>query len=232
MASKNQNSAKSYKCEYCGKTYAKQSTLFAHMCTQKERALQKDEKRVRHGFYAFNRFNKLCLRKSDSTYEQFCKDKFYNSFVKFGSYISNVKPLYPEKYIDYVVTSGKKIKDWCDDALYENYVQNLIKTETVDVALERSIATMIDWSNENNAHWYDYFNNVSTNKAMWDIRDGKLSPWLVLNTPKGKQLLSSFDDKQLELVYNIIDPEFWSSQFKLKKKDLETIRLLAKEFSL
>ena len=50
---------KAYKCEYCGSSYVREKTLIAHMCEKKRRALQKDEKRVRHGFYAFQRFYKL-----------------------------------------------------------------------------------------------------------------------------------------------------------------------------
>ena len=50
------NSDKPYKCEYCGAGFMKEKTLAAHMCEKKRRWLQKDEKRVRHGLYAFQRF--------------------------------------------------------------------------------------------------------------------------------------------------------------------------------
>ena len=84
------------------------------MCEKKRRALQKNEKRVQLGFYAFNQFYKRSMgAKKDKTYEEFCKSPYYNSFVKFGSFLNNVKPLYPEKYVDYVVTSGVKLEQWC-----------------------------------------------------------------------------------------------------------------------
>ena len=104
------NSEKPYVCEYCGSSYVREKTLAAHMCEKKRRALQKDEKRVRHGFYAFGRFYKLSAgNKKEKTYEDFASSPYYNAFVKFGSFISNVKPLYPEKYIDYVVTTKSHI---------------------------------------------------------------------------------------------------------------------------
>ena len=91
-----------------------------HMCEKKRRALQKDEKRVQLGYLTFNRFYKLCQRFDGfKTYEQFCNSPYYNAFVKFGSFVSNVRPLYPEKYIDYVVTSGVKLDHWCREELYE-----------------------------------------------------------------------------------------------------------------
>lgn len=37
----------------------KEKTLYAHMCENKRRAMQKDEKRVQAGMMAFNRFFRL-----------------------------------------------------------------------------------------------------------------------------------------------------------------------------
>ena len=51
--------SKPYKCEYCGASFTKEKTLSVHMCEKKRRRLQKDEKRVQTGYYAFTRFYKL-----------------------------------------------------------------------------------------------------------------------------------------------------------------------------
>ena len=161
-------SEKPYKCEYCGTGYTKEKTLSVHVCEQKRRHLQKGEKRVTLGFYAFQRFYKLSAgAKNDKTYEEFCKSPYYNAFVKFGSFISNVKPLYPEKYIDHVVTSGVKLDHWCREEMYEKYAIELIRKEGVETALERSIMTMMEWAEENPpAPWNHYFQHVSLNRAV------------------------------------------------------------------
>ena len=66
----------------------------AHMCEPKRRWLQKDEKRVQVGFYAFQRFYKLSAgAKKEKTYDEFCKSPYYNAFVKFGRYIMPINPL-------------------------------------------------------------------------------------------------------------------------------------------
>ena len=120
---------KPYVCQFCGGKYMQEKTLAVHMCQPKRRALQKNEKRVQLGMYAFNQFYKLSAgSKKNKTYEDFCKSPYYNAFVKFGSFVSNVRPLYPERYVDYVVTSGVKLDHWCRDELYEKYVINLIHT--------------------------------------------------------------------------------------------------------
>jgi hypothetical protein len=204
-----------------------------HMCEQKRRALQKGEKRVQLGYIAFNQFYKLSAgAKKDKTYEEFCKSSYYNAFVKFGSFVSNVKPLYPEKYINYVVTSGVKLDQWCREEMYETYAVELIKKEGVETAIERSINTMFEWATENNSVWNHYFNYVSLNKAVWHIRDGKISPWLVLNCKSGKELLSKFNDEQLGMIYNIVDPTHWSVRFKRQPTDVQLVKDVAKESNL
>ncbi len=204
------------------------------MCQPKRRALQKNEKRVQLGMYAFNQFYKLSANaKKDKTYEEFCKSPYYNAFVKFGSFISNVRPLYPERYIDYVVTSGVKLDHWCKEEMYEKYATNLIKKEGVETALERSVMTMMEWAEENEpAPWNHYFQHVSLNRAVWHIKDGKVSPWLLLNCRSGKEMLSKLNDEQLNMVYNIMDPEHWAMRFKRTPNDVQLVKDVAKESNL
>lgn len=205
----------------------------AHICEPKRRWLQKDEKRVQVGFYAFQRFYKLSAgHKNDKTYDDFVKSSFYNAFVKFGSFINNVRPLYPDKYIDYVVTSGVKLDHWCRDEMYEKYAVELIRKEGVETALERSINTMVNWASEHSSVYNHYFNYVSLNKLTWDIKDGKISPWLVLNCKSGKEALGKLNDEQLALLTNILDPKHWAVRFKRQPKDVDLVKQVAKEAGL
>lgn len=204
------------------------------MCEKKRRHLQKNEKRVTLGFYAFNQFYKLSAgAKKEKTYEDFCNSPYYNAFVKFGSFINNVRPLYPERYIDHVVTSGVKLDHWCKDELYEKYAINLIRKEGVETALERSVTTMMEWADENEpAPWNHYFQHVSLNRAVWHIKDGKISPWLMLNCKTGKDMLTKFNDEQLGMIYHVLDPEHWAMRFKRQPKDVDLVREIVKESNL
>ena len=228
-----QQNSKPYVCEYCNTGYVREKTLMVHVCEQKRRALQKGEKRVQLGYIAFNQFYKLSAgAKKDKTYEEFCKSQYYNAFVKFGSFVSNVKPLYPEKYINYVVTSGVKLDQWCREEMYETYAVELIKKEGVETAVERSVNTMFDWAEENNSIWNHYFNYVSANQAVWHIKDGKISPWVILNCKTGKDLLGKFSDEQLSMIYNILDPKHWAVRFKRHPKDVQLVKDVARESNL
>jgi hypothetical protein len=223
-----------YSCGHCGKVFMQEKTLFVHVCEQKRRHIAKNEKHVVLAFDTFQRFYKRAQpnSKQEKTYEDFCKSSYYNAFVKFGSFVSNVNPLYPEKFIDYVVCSGVKLDHWCRDELYIQYVVDLIKRETVETALQRSIQTMMSWADLHNAQWNHYFLYVSLSRACYDIKDGKISPWLVLNSVNGKSMLQKFSDDQLGHIQNIIDPQFWVNKFKKLPADVQLVKDVVKESNI
>ncbi len=203
------------------------------MCEKKRRHLQKDEKRVQLGYLTFNRCYKLCQKATENkTYEQFCDSPYYNAFVKFGSFVNNVRPLYPEKYVDYVVTSGVRLDHWCREEMYERYALELILKESVETALERSVKTMMDWGDDKEARWQDYFNYASLNRVCQDIKDGKVSPWLVLNCKSGKEMLGKMNDEQLQIVYHVMNPNHWAMRFKRGVADVELVKEIVKEAGL
>lgn len=224
---------KTFTCIHCNSKFSKEKTLMIHMCEQKRRHLAKEEKHVILAFYTFNKFYQINQKTvHNKTYEEFSKSPYYNAFVKFGSFLNNINPLYTNNFIEWVVKSGIKIDHWCRDELYEKYVIELLHTESVETALERSIQHMTVWANLNDSIWNHYFNYVSTNRAMFDIKDGKISPWLLLNSTKGKELLNQFRDDQLAAISTIIDPKVWVKKFKQQQRDLELVRTIIKESNL
>ena len=219
-----------YKCEFCEKLFAKEKTLVVHICEQKRRHLSKNEKHVQMGLLTFQRFYELTQKaKQPKTFDEFSSSSFYTAFVKFGSFMVNTAPIYPERFIDFVIKSGVKLDHWCRDELYDTYISELIKIEPADGAIQRSIKTMMDWAETNNAPWEHYFAYVNLNRATHDIKEGVISPWLILNTKSGKEMLTKMNDEQLAIVEPYIDPQFWKRRFKSLPADIELVKDVVKE---
>ena len=141
----------------------------------------------------------------------------------------HISPLYPEKYIDYVILSKIKLDHWARDEIYDAYLVETLKAEPVESALQRSIATMMDWAETQNVQWADYFRLVNTNRAVQHIQQGKVSPWLLLGCSAGKKMLKLFTDEQLQMIQRFINPEFWSNKFKSYPADHLFVQETAKE---
>lgn len=219
-----------FKCEHCGKEFVKEKTLTVHICEQKRRYLAKNEKHVQAGLLTFQKFYELSSKgKVQKTFDEFASSPYYTAFVKFGSFLVNTAPIYPEMFIDYVLRSGVKLDHWCRDELYETYITEMIKKEPADGAIQRTISTMMDWGEKNNAPWEHYFAFVNLNRAAHDIREGLISPWILLNSKSGKDMLTRMNDEQLEIVGPVIDPQFWLRRFKSLPADIELVKDVIKE---
>jgi len=220
---------KDFECVHCGKSFVKEKTLIAHMCEAKRRHLQKNEKRVQVGYMTFNKFYTKVQKQKEKSYEDFCKSPYYNAFVKFGSFVTNVNCIYPEKFIDFVIRSGVKLDHWCRDELYDTYLFEMLKIEPVEGAVQRSLQTMMEWGDKNEAPYNHYFKYVNQNRAVNDIRYGYISPWLLLNTSAGIELLGSFNDEQAMIIEPCLDIMYWKKNFTNKPADVKLVKEIVKE---
>lgn len=219
-----------YKCDYCGKAFVKEKTLSVHVCEQKRRHLSKNEKHVQLALMTYQRFYELNQKnQKKKTFDDFASSPYYNAFVKFGSFLSNTAPIYIERFIDFVIKSGVKLDHWCRDELYDTYVRELIRIEPADGAIQRSLKTMMDWADDKQAQYNHYFRYTNLNRATHDIKEGHISPWILLNSKSGKNMLQNMNDEQLEIIGEVIDPIFWSKRFKTLPADVELVKEVIKE---
>jgi hypothetical protein len=135
-------------------------------------------------------------------------------------------------FIDYVIRSGVKLDHWCRDELYDQYISEMIKIEPADGAIQRSIKTMMEWGEDNKSPWEHYFLYVNFNRATHDIKEGLISPWLLLNAKEGRELLKKLNDEQLAIVSPVIDPQFWKKRFNNHPADLELVKEVIKEANI
>lgn len=219
-----------YNCDHCGKKFAKEKTLVVHVCEQKRRHLGKNEKHVQMGLMTYQQFYDIAQKgKTLKTFDEFATSPYYTAFVKFGSFMVNTAPIYPERFVEYVIKSGVKLDHWCRDELYDQYIMEMIKKEPADGAIQRTITTMMSWAEKNSAQWEHYFAYVNLNRAVHDIKEGLISPWLVLNTREGKNMLKRMNDEQLEIVGSVVDPLFWQKKFRTLPADLALVKEVVTE---
>ena len=218
-----------YKCGYCDKEFAKEKTLAVHVCEKKRRHLGRTEKHSQMGLVAYQKFYEITQRTNKKTFDDFVDSPYYNAFIKFGSFLSNAIPVYPERYIEWVVKSGVKLDHWCRDELYAQYIAELVKSEPADGAIQRSVATMLEWAEQNSSQWEHYFLYVNLNRATQHIRDGLISPWVMLNCKSGRQLLTKLNNEQIEIISTILEPDHWKRRFKNLPADLELVKEVLKE---
>lgn len=213
---------KPYVCQYCGKGYVKESTLASHLCEPKRRHQQRNEKGVVIGFQAYQRFFQYTQNSlKNKTYDEFAKSPYYGAFVKFGRYVHSLDAVKPDRFIDWIVRSNKKLDRWCRDEYYAEYLQDYLKKENPQDALERTVITAGKWAEETDSQVNHYFLYASTNRIVQAITNGRVSPWAIYCSSSGVEMLEKLNEEQIAYVYSWIDPEYWQRRLASHSDDAE-----------
>mgnify|MGYP003326292424 CR=1 FL=1 len=205
------------------------------MCEPKRRRLNKDDPGVRIGFLAYIKFYEMAQGSAKlKTFDDFADSPYYKAFVKFGRYCVDIRAVNPEQFVRWVLKQNKKIDHWCKDKVYTEYLYTLLRQESSTDALERSIITMQEWSEEVNppAEFNDYFKAVSTNRLVQHILNGRISPWVIYCCDSGIGCLEALSEEQLTMIMPWIDPDFWQRKFADYVADTEWVKMILKEAGL
>lgn len=217
-----------YKCRYCEKGFAKESTLVVHLCEPKRRWQQEKETGVQLGLKAYLRFYEITQGSAKlKSYEDFVKSPYYNAFVKFGRYCQGIRCINYTNFLDWLLKNNKKIDFWCKDSLYEEWMHEYLKREAVQDALERALKEMQDYADDHpelKNGFSDYFRYGNSNRVVHHIATGRVSPWIVYNCESGVEFLEQLDPGLVEIVLPWIDPDYWQRKFVDYMADTEWVK--------
>lgn len=219
-----------FKCKWCNKSFKRETTLVSHMCVKKRRWADRDATHIRLAYNVFLMFYKNAgVANRVKTHEEFIHSAYYEGFVKFGRACMVNEYLYPERFAEWLIQNGKKLEDWPKDRTYDEYLLQFVKREPGLRALERNILYLSEWSAESGHAWNEYFQHVTTPRAVYDIRSAKISPWLLYLSQTGDQLLTRFSDEQIKMINHLIDAGFWMQVFKNNPEEVDEVQMMTQE---
>jgi hypothetical protein len=218
-----------YNCEYCNKSFKRESSLAVHVCEPKRRALSRNDKHVVAGFNAYNFWYKLAMNsKVDKTYTEFSNSRYYSAFVKFGRYVLEIRAVNPESYIRWLTVNKVRLSDWTKDRQYNRYLSEASKTESADRALERFILLADEWATSHNAHWNEYFDLAPAHVIVNHIAMGKISPWIIYSSDRAQKFLDGLPADLLKQIADTLDPAFWHRKTSVFPNEVKFINEVIK----
>ena len=236
MAGMTNESSPTYKCKYCDKEFRKESTLAAHLCEQKRRWQQEKETGVQWGLQAYLRFYELTQGSAKlKSYEDFVTSPYYSAFVRYGRYQVAIRSINHGSFTEWLLKQNKKLDYWCKDALYEEWLHEYLKKESVQDALERALKEMQDYADSNTDlrnGFVDYFRYGNANRICHHIASGRISAWVIFNCDSGVAFLEDLDEGQLGIIMPWIDPDHWQRKFHDYLADTEWCKHVLREAGL
>ena len=213
-----QLSKNTFKCEYCKKSFQRESTLLAHSCEKKRRWQNKDNQDVLVGFSSYDLFYRIEMQSKPKEYKDFVDSQYYTAFVKFGAYCINTRVIDQEQFTRWLIKNKAKLKDWPTDKMYLLFVQDHVKRESVERALERFVE---------HAAETDYFDTFWESASGYVIADwvemGKISPWLLISSNRAQTALETMPAECMTRIANCIDADYWGKKRQMNPHDAHFI---------
>ena len=204
----------SFVCQYCDRSFIKETTLAVHVCEQKRREQERNEMGVQLGLQAYLKFYDYTQGSSRlKSWDGFAKSPYYRAFVKFGRYCVGLRAVNPVRFMDWLLKNNKKIDYWCKDAFYTEYLIGYLRVEAVDDALARAIEYGIAWQESTSNPAHDCLRYGNSNAICHAVTTGKISPWVIYNSESGQKFLNSLDQTQIAMIWCYIDSDVWQKKF-------------------
>ena len=222
-----------YKCQYCDKSFKKENTLAVHLCEQKRRFMQKDEKHVQLGFRSYQLFYKIGTNaKNDKTYEDFAKSQYYISFCKFGYYCRDIGIDDVPGYTTWLVKNGTRLDNWGKDKQFTKWMKERLKSESVDRGVERTILFLQTWAEENNTQYHNYFYNIAPSLAVFHTCSGKISPWVLFTSVAAQGLIDRMNAEQLKMITDYLEIDYWQRTMSVNPQDSKWVEGILEQAGL
>lgn len=214
-----------YTCQYCEKSFQRETSLAVHVCEPKRRYQERDEVGVQIGLQSYLRFYEITQGSARlKTFDDFARSPYYRAFVKFGRYCVAIRAINIPRLIEWLLKNNRKIDHWCRDTVYSEYLQEHLRQETATDALARAMEQAITWSEETGNPDRDYLRFGNSNAICYAITTGRISAWVLYNSDSGTEFLGTLNQEQISMIWPYIDADFWQKRFRDYRADAEYVR--------
>ena len=109
-----------YQCQYCEKSFRRESTLAVHLCEQKQRWQQETETGVQFGLRAYLQFYETTQGSARlKSYADFVNSPYYRAFVRYGRHLVAIRVINSNSFTAWLLKNNKKLDQWHKDSFYE-----------------------------------------------------------------------------------------------------------------
>ena len=227
---KTQATKPEFGCDFCGRSFIRETTMDKHLCENKRRWGDKDLKGNRIGFNAWlNFYLKNTASKKQKTYLDFIKSAYYLAFVRFGHYCVNARVINVDRYADWLLKNQIVIDKWTSDTNYTKFIIEYLRQEDPLDAVARSIETMIKIAKDEKIPSKDCLRYGPRNRICYEVTAGRISPWILYQSESGLEFLGSLQELQQKMVLEYIDPEKWAIKFRRDVDIIPEVKELLKQ---
>jgi hypothetical protein len=219
-----------FECQYCKKSFAKETTLIVHVCEQKKRYQSQGETGIQIGLRAYQKFYEISQGSGrPKTFDDFARSPYYRAFARFGQYCVSIRAVNVIRFTEWLLKNNKKIDYWCRDSVYSEYLLEYLRVESPMDAVQRAIEYSVRWSEETGNPPHDHARFGNDNALCYSVTTGRLSAWVLYNSNSGQEFLGRLSSEQIGMIWPYVDADFWQQKFRDYPTDVAYIKDILKQ---
>lgn len=221
-----------FKCSHCGHSFVYEDRLLKHRCKP---MIRKEEFQTPQGQAAYQ-FFQIWMKANHRLVpaaKAFIHSKFYNAFMRFAKFVKETRIPDPETYIRYMIQLDAQPKMWTNNEIYVTFIEHMDKRVPALKNAKITIDTLFNTAEELGCEINEIFEKIDPNDLIKLLIQRRVSPWVLLKSPKFTKMYSTRMTKEQQMILEtIIIPKIWTQKIKNNPEAVEQIDRFIKALGL
>lgn len=224
---------KRFKCPFCDNRYIHEARFMKHRCKP---MIRDEEFKSVLGQQAWTCYESwmFSMKRFKPAPDTFLVSSQYAYFMKFVKYARRVQMADVNAFIKIMIAEGNIPPSmWTLPEAHTLYLNKLDRLITPLQMVSISVDTLFDLSEEYGVPIGKLFGVISPNEVILLIQRRKLSPWLLLKSPKFAKFYKNHVSAEERIILTtIIKHEFWHKKFSKHQTEVDQIKGIVVELNL
>jgi hypothetical protein len=221
-----------YLCEKCGTRFTLEQRFLKHKCKQMKREELLSTPIGQSAWILYQKWMHS-NRKTVKNAASFLHSNYFNSFIKFAQFVKQTK--IPDVDVYIAIMNDKQVSPtlWTNDLIYSMFLEYFDKTITPARHAEITIDTLFTQAEEAGVDVSEIFDTLTPNEVIQLLRQRRLSPWILLNSPKFSKFFREKTTTEHRITMeSIIRPSYWKKKFESKPEIVKQMKVYVNELKL
>lgn len=220
-----------YECEFCRMNYATERGLENHKCDVQSRVEMLQTPLGQASFLFYAKWMRACKR-SIPTITTFSTSRYYESFLRFAKFNKAVRLPSVDVYITTMVAKDIGPHLWTNDKAYGIYLEHMEFSLDPNTSVKITSDTLEKLAEEYSCSLSDVFTACNKLEIIQNIRERRLSPWILLKSKAFVRWLGTLSETELDSVQSLIDAGFWKRRFTEHPKVVKLMQMCVAEMGI
>ncbi len=221
-----------FSCNHCGRSFVYEDRLLKHKCKQ---MLRKEEFATPMGQAAWQYFQfwMKAGHKFVQPAKAFLHSKYYGAFMRFAKFVKDARIPDPELYLRFMIKLDMQPVMFTNNQVYAAFIEEMDKNVPALTNAKITIDTLFNVADDIGCPVDQVFDMIEPNDLIKLLIQRKVSPWLLLRSPKFNRLYKdrmSIDQRMV--LETIIIPKIWARKLKENPQDVQQIEAFVKALDL